>query len=207
VGAGGSGGATAGGGTGGSNTGGTSGSGGAIPPAGTGGSPASSPDAASDAPMNAARADVAPEARPDLPPEVRPGLPPEARPDVQVEVPSGDCRTTGCSAGSCCDVCRGLGGINYVCLPNGIACGGGRTNTNRRRPSGGVLSFVARSKGVLRARRPRNRNKRDEHRRASRPPDLLPSSKRSDCSRRGPCAFFLSEPTKQGRGGSRNLAR
>ncbi|MCB9598735.1 MAG: hypothetical protein H6719_38825, partial [Sandaracinaceae bacterium] len=33
-----------------------------------------------------------------------------------------DCRTTGCTTGQSCMLCRGTGGPVYVCLPGGTAC-------------------------------------------------------------------------------------
>ncbi|MFO0604956.1 MAG: hypothetical protein U0324_17370 [Polyangiales bacterium] len=36
--------------------------------------------------------------------------------------PSCDCRTSGCAAGRHCDACRGVGGVVYVCLPDGAVC-------------------------------------------------------------------------------------
>ena len=33
-----------------------------------------------------------------------------------------DCRTTGCSDGSSCMACRGVGGLVYSCIPDGAAC-------------------------------------------------------------------------------------
>lgn len=36
--------------------------------------------------------------------------------------PPSDCRTTGCSAGSSCQPCRGIGGATFVCIPDGAVC-------------------------------------------------------------------------------------